>query len=100
MVEAYIGPVNIDAQIWTRLFIAALLVPLIPIGLIRKLKHLVPLSLIANGCILVGFGITAYYLLRKFEDPGDRYWAPSSIKGVPLFFATAMFAMEGIGAAS
>lgn len=90
--------VNFDAKInWDiRLYIAMTLIPLLLIGQIRQLKYLVPFSAIANFFIIVTFAITLYYMFSKplnFEDKPLF----SSFAQLPLFFATVVFAMEGIG---
>jgi len=81
-------------------YIAVLLIPMVPLGLIRNLKHLIPFSTIANGCILVGFAILLYYLLRDPKDVHDRNLFPPSLVTIPPFFVTVLFAMEGIGTVS
>ncbi|KAJ1528880.1 hypothetical protein ONE63_007250 [Megalurothrips usitatus] len=81
-----------------RSFIALLVVLLVPLAMIRKLKHLVPFSMVANLCIVVGFAITLYYLFREniATDINNLNYT-TSLKGLPIFFATVLFAMEGIG---
>ena len=90
--------INYDLEInWdTRLYIAITLIPLLFIGQIRQLKYLVPFSAIANFLIIITFGITLYYMFCEplhFEDKPLF----SSFAKLPLFFATVIFAMEGIG---
>ncbi|GFG35003.1 hypothetical protein Cfor_01107 [Coptotermes formosanus] len=79
-----------------RVYIPMLLVLLIPIGLIRDLKYLVPLSALANIFILSSFVITLYYIFRDILDTSDKKYI-ANIEQLPLFFATVIFAMEGIG---
>ena len=76
-----------------------LLVVLIPISLIRNLKYLVPFSAIANIFIIVSFIITLYYIFRENLDPIRRNFM-ANVEQLPLFFATVIFAMEGIGVVS
>lgn len=80
-----------------RAFIGIVLVGIIFIGQIRVLRYLVPFSMIANVMIVVVFGITLYYMLNEPLDFDDvkpfSTWAQ-----LPYFFATVIFAMEGIGA--
>jgi len=82
-----------------RVYIPMLLVVLIPISLVRNLKYLVPFSALANIFILVSFIITLYYIFRDNLDVGreglEQYVA--NVEQLPLFFATVIFAMEGIG---
>jgi len=85
-----------------RVYIPMLLVILIPISLVRNLKYLVPFSALANIFILVSFIITLYYIFRDNLDVGrkglEQYVA--NVEQLPLFFATVIFAMEGIGVVS
>jgi proton-coupled amino acid transporter len=79
-----------------RVYIPMLLVVLIPIGLIRDLKYLVPFSAMANIFILVSFIITLYYIFSDSLNTGDKEYM-ANVTQLPLFFATVIFAMEGIG---
>lgn len=98
--EHYAGrPEGLNELDYTRVFIALEVVLLIPLAMIRKLKHLVPFSMVANLCIVVGFTITLYYMFTEIKDPAERHWG-TSLKGLPIFFATVLFAMEGIGTVS
>ncbi|XP_067008859.2 proton-coupled amino acid transporter-like protein pathetic [Anabrus simplex] len=83
---------HLNVRFYTLMF----LVPLIGLALIRDLKGLVPVSAIANVCIIVGFAITLYYMFRDLPSIHDRELItyPSQY---PLFFSTVVFAMEGIG---
>lgn len=80
-----------------RAYIGIILIGFILIGQIRVLRYLVPFSMIANVMIVVVFGITLYYMLNvplSFEKvDGFSTWSQ-----LPYFFATVIFAMEGIGA--
>lgn len=73
--------------------------PLIMMNLIRNLKYLAPLSMVANICIALGLGITVYYLFQDLPPVASRP-AFSSFRQLPLFFGTAIFALEGIGVVS
>ncbi|XP_046993348.1 proton-coupled amino acid transporter-like protein CG1139 [Schistocerca americana] len=79
-----------------RIYIAMMLLPLVPSCLVRNLKFLVPFSTAANLFIVVGFGCTLYYMFRDMKDPG-RLPLNEDIGRFPLFFSTVVFAMEGIG---
>lgn len=71
-------------------------IPCLFIGQIRSLKWLVPFSAMANILIVVTFGITLYYMFSEPIVVSDKpYMAKWS--QIPLFFATVVFAMEGIG---
>uniref|UniRef100_A0A1B6HMI1 Amino acid transporter transmembrane domain-containing protein n=1 Tax=Homalodisca liturata TaxID=320908 RepID=A0A1B6HMI1_9HEMI len=69
---------------------------LLLMNLIRNLKYLAPLSMVANVFIAVGMGITFYYILLDLP-PIDSRPAIAPITKMPLFFGTAIFALEGIG---
>lgn len=79
-----------------RYYMAMLLIPLLLINLIRNLKYLAPFSMMANMLIAVGIGITFYYI---FKDLPSFTSQPQvvDIKKLPMFFGTAIFALEGIG---
>ncbi|XP_064535960.1 proton-coupled amino acid transporter-like protein pathetic [Drosophila montana] len=79
-----------------RIYIAMTVIPCLLIGQIRNLKWLVPFSLMANVFIVVTFAITLYYMFDETLDYSDKpLLAP--VTHIPLFFATVIFAMEGIG---
>lgn len=80
------------------IFKLILFVPLLICGQVRQLKHLVPFSFIANLMLIVTFGITAYYMFSGISEINikDRSLA-AGISGIPSFFSTVLFSMEGIG---
>lgn len=73
-----------------------ILLPLIITCQIRELKYLVPFSFLANVFLVVSFGITLYYIFDGIEMRDDLDMV-GSFNTIPLFFSTAIFAMEGIG---
>ncbi|XP_044766732.1 proton-coupled amino acid transporter-like protein pathetic isoform X2 [Coccinella septempunctata] len=79
-----------------RLYMAALLPILIAVNLIRNLKYLAPFSMLANLFIGAGMAITYYYLIQDLPSIES---APLvvEVKQLPMFFGTAIFALEGIG---
>lgn len=82
-----------------RLYMLMLLLPLILMNLIRNLKWLAPFSMIANILMAVGIGITFYYIFSDVPPiTNQKYF--SSFQQLPLFFGTAIFALEGIGVVS
>ncbi|KAG8306015.1 hypothetical protein J6590_056690 [Homalodisca vitripennis] len=85
-----------EADINIRLYILLLTIPLIPLGIIRTLKYLVPFSALATAFIMFGLAITLWYTLTDLPPLETRHNF-SSIKQLPLFFSTVLFAMEGIG---
>lgn len=97
-----------------RAWILALAIPLVPLGIIRSLRLLVPFSAIATAFILVGLGCTMSWVVTgaslfagdgalaaavPLPDIGSRPWI-APVGNMPLFFATVLFAMEGIGTVS
>ncbi|CAH1174127.1 unnamed protein product [Phaedon cochleariae] len=86
------------ASSWSQYVKLVLLLLLILFCQIRELKHLVPFSFIANLTMVIALGITAYYMVVEMGhvDPSERNLA-TNISGIPSFFSTIVFAMEGIG---
>lgn len=79
-----------------RLYMAVLLPLLIVICLIRNLKFLSPLSMIANILVAISIGITFYYIFSDLPSISERP-AIANVSTFPAFFGTAIFALEGIG---
>ncbi|XP_051159956.1 proton-coupled amino acid transporter-like protein pathetic isoform X1 [Leptopilina boulardi] len=79
-----------------RIYMAALLPFLMALCLIRNLKLLAPFSMVANCLVAVGLGITFYYVFDDLPPigPVPKF---ASFSQLPLFFGTAIFALEGIG---
>lgn len=78
----------------------SLLPLLIAVNLIRNLKYLAPFSMVANILMGIGMVITFFYVFRDgLPAVGDR---PSfaSFETLPIFFGTAIFALEGVGVVS
>lgn len=68
---------------------------------LRNLKYLAPFSMLANMLIAVGLGITFYYIFRDLPSISESGLPQfSSWAQLPLFFGTAIFALEGIGVVS
>ncbi|BET02107.1 Hypothetical protein NTJ_14925 [Nesidiocoris tenuis] len=79
-----------------RLYILAVTVPLMPLGIIRTMKALVPLSVTALIFIIFGLLITMYETLKDLPPFSERLYITPPAQW-PIFFATVLFAMEGIG---
>lgn len=73
-----------------------ILLPLIISCQIRELKFLVPFSFLANVFLVTSFGMTLYYIFSDLEMRDDLKMI-GTMNTIPLFFSTAIFAMEGIG---
>lgn len=79
-----------------RFYILMVLLPMLAICSIRSLRYLSPCSVIANFAQFVGLGIVFYYI---FRDPLPKSWTVPWVADssrLPLFFGTAIFAIEGI----
>ncbi|XP_060530580.1 proton-coupled amino acid transporter-like protein pathetic isoform X2 [Cylas formicarius] len=83
---------------WDQYFKLMILVPLILCCQVRELKHLVPFSFIANTSMIIAFSITLYYTFAQLAEVkvSDRNLVTTPA-GIPSFFSTVIFAMEGIG---
>lgn len=80
-----------------RVYIILLAFVLVPLGIIRTLKYLVPFSAIATAFISFGLALTLYYTFSEMpSDVSNRDFIGTPLK-IPLFFSTVLFAMEGIG---
>ncbi|XP_049307839.1 proton-coupled amino acid transporter-like protein CG1139 isoform X4 [Bactrocera dorsalis] len=90
--------INYDTDLnWdVRIYIAFTVIPCLLIGQIRNLKWLLPFSAFANIFIVITFGIVLYYLFSEPLVFADKPLIART-EQIPLYFATAIFAMEGIG---
>ncbi|XP_011312100.1 proton-coupled amino acid transporter 2 isoform X2 [Fopius arisanus] len=87
-----------ENQLDVRVYMAMLLPPLLLLCLVRNLKYLAPFSMLANALIATGMGITFYYIFRDTEQfKYKEIHNIASFSQLPLFFGTAIFALEGIG---
>lgn len=90
---------NLDIHLDIRVFIILVAFLVVPLGIGRTLKFLVPVSVFGILFIVFGLGVTCYYALSDIPPITDRkYIAP--IVDMPVFLATIVFAMEGIGTVS
>lgn len=92
--DAYLGG-NTDV----RMYMVYILIPLILISWIRNLKLLAPFSSIATCLTIVSFTLIFYYIFREAPSFVDRE-PVGTVKSIPLFFGTVLFAMEAIGMVS
>ncbi len=87
---------DVMEQLNYRFYVLMALPPTIGICSIRSLRYLSPCSVIANIAQFVGLGIVFYYIFRDpLPDSGSVPWLAESSR-LPLFFGTAIFAIEGI----
>lgn len=92
---------NSGKDLGINMFIYSLIPALMLLGQVRDLKYMVPFSVLANTFMITGFSITLYYIfsnsnLHSFNN--NRLLAP--VENLPRFFATVIFAIEGIGVVS
>ncbi|KOX68580.1 Proton-coupled amino acid transporter 1 [Melipona quadrifasciata] len=83
---------NIDV----RLYMLAILLPLILVNWIRNLKFLAPCSTVANFITFISFGIILYYIFREPLTFEHRE-VIGNVENFPLYFGTVLFALEAIG---
>ncbi|XP_062548582.1 proton-coupled amino acid transporter-like protein CG1139 isoform X2 [Armigeres subalbatus] len=80
----------------TRIYLLLLLVPMVLLNLVKNLKFLTPVSLIAACLTVAGLACTFYYVLQDLPNTHTvKPWA--SWAQLPLYFGTAVYAFEGIG---
>lgn len=87
---------NSGMVISPRYYILSLIPAVLLLGQIRNLKYMVPISMVANVCMMAGFAITLYYVFRDIQLT-SHVKLISSATQLPTFFATVIFAIEGIG---
>lgn len=91
-----VGDIYFGSNTDVRMYMVYILVPLILISWIRNLKLLAPFSSIATCLTIVSFTLIFYYIFR--ETPSFSGREPvGTVKSIPLFFGTVLFAMEAIG---
>ena len=90
---------HVADEIDLRYYMLALLPLLILMNLVRNLKYLAPFSMVANVLIGTGMGITFYYIFQDLPSVSSRPQF-ATWPQLPLFFGTAIFALEGIGVVS
>ncbi|XP_048005280.1 proton-coupled amino acid transporter-like protein pathetic [Leguminivora glycinivorella] len=95
VVAHYMNVAEKDVEI--RIFIIALLLPLIFMAWVRNLKYLAPVSMIANVFMGVGLGITFYYLVGTGSLDFSKVQLVTLPSNWPQFFSLTIFAMEAIG---
>lgn len=90
-----------DSNWDARIYMALLLPFLLALCLVRNLKYLAPFSMVANILVAAGLGITYYYIFENVEDLNlESRPKFATFSQLPLFFGTAIFALEGIGVVS
>lgn len=97
MFQVYSAYFHTDINI--RMVMLYMFVPLVLICWIPNLKLLVPFSTIANLVTAISFLIIFYYIFNDIPSIDTRK-PVGTMKGIPLFFGTVLFAMEAIGVVS
>lgn len=82
-----------------RWYMLMLLPLVIAMNLIRNLKYLAPFSMIANFLVGICMTITFWYVFQDLHASKSVPWVADWHKW-PMFFGTAIFALEGIGVVS
>ncbi|XP_026732940.1 proton-coupled amino acid transporter-like protein CG1139 [Trichoplusia ni] len=77
-------------------YLALLFPPILALAVVKNLKYLTPVSLIASIMTAWGLVITFYYIFQDLP-PTNTVKAFSSWHQLPLYFGTAIYAFEGIG---
>ncbi|XP_065217636.1 proton-coupled amino acid transporter-like protein CG1139 isoform X2 [Planococcus citri] len=91
-----VGQSYFGSELNLRVVLLYLLVPSVIICWVRNLKLLVPFSTIGNVATIVSFALIFRYVFD--EVPTFAYREPvGTMRGIPLFFGTVLFAMEAIG---
>lgn len=86
-----------EEDVEIRIFIIALLLPLIFMAWVRNLKYLAPVSMVANVFMGLGLGITFYYLVGTGDLNINKVQLFTFPTEWPEFFSLTIFAMEAIG---
>lgn len=86
-------------QLNVRWYMVMLLPLVIAMNLIRNLKYLAPFSMIANFLVGICMTITFWYVFQDVPSPKTVPFI-ADWHSWPLFFGTAIFALEGIGVVS
>ncbi|XP_059046360.1 proton-coupled amino acid transporter-like protein pathetic isoform X1 [Achroia grisella] len=77
-------------------YLALLFPPILALAMVKNLKYLTPVSLVASIMTAWGLVVTFYYILQDLP-PTSSVKAFASWHQLPLYFGTAIYAFEGIG---
>lgn len=88
-----------ESHMDVRWYMLIMLPLLIAMNLIRNLKYLAPFSMIANFLVGTCMIITFWYVFQDMPSTKTVDYITDWHKW-PLFFGTAIFALEGIGVVS
>ncbi|XP_067621826.1 proton-coupled amino acid transporter-like protein CG1139 isoform X4 [Eurosta solidaginis] len=79
-----------------KLYLILILIPMIPLNLVRNLKYLTPVSLAAAVLTILGLAFSFFYILHDLPNT-DTVKPIATWAQLPLYFGTAIYAFEGIG---
>ncbi|XP_061388578.1 proton-coupled amino acid transporter-like protein CG1139, partial [Musca vetustissima] len=79
-----------------RIYLMLVLIPMVPLNLVKNLKYLTPVSLFAAILTVTGLAISFFYMLQDLPST-DTVKPLASWSTLPLYFGTAIYAFEGIG---
>uniref|UniRef100_A0A034V2Q5 Proton-coupled amino acid transporter 1 n=1 Tax=Bactrocera dorsalis TaxID=27457 RepID=A0A034V2Q5_BACDO len=85
-----------EVDIDVHLVMVIMFVPILLTSLITNLKWLMPVSLVASICMVVGLAITIFYALKDGVPSAAERKLYTDGPHLALFFGTAIFAFEGI----
>ncbi|XP_061703773.1 proton-coupled amino acid transporter-like protein pathetic [Cydia pomonella] len=77
-------------------YLVLLFPPIVALAMVKNLKYLTPVSLIASIMTAWGLMITFYYILQDLPRT-NSVKSFASWHQLPLYFGTAIYAFEGIG---
>ncbi|XP_063234102.1 proton-coupled amino acid transporter-like protein CG1139 isoform X2 [Bacillus rossius redtenbacheri] len=78
-----------------RLYMAAILVPLVLMNYLHSYKFLAPISLVTNVVTLAGYGVILYYIFTDLHPLATRS-AVGTMANIPLFLGTVLFVYETV----
>lgn len=88
---------NLASELDIRYYMAALIPFLLILSLVRNLKYLAPFSMLANFLIFIALVTTFVIIFNKPTWETEHVPSFAGISTLPVFFGTAIFALEGIG---
>ncbi|XP_017836306.1 glutamate transporter polyphemus isoform X2 [Drosophila busckii] len=91
-----IGDVYITPKYNERYYVIGVCVLQLPIFMIRRLKYLVPLNIVSNFLLYMGFASIMYYVFRGLPNPQDRDLFKPPTDWI-MFFGIAAFSLTAVG---
>lgn len=90
---------NFHVNISVHTYLVLLYLPMVMLCLVKNLKYLTPVSLVAAIMTAWGLTVTFYYILQELPNT-STVKAFAGWQHLPLYFGTAIYAFEGIGVVS